>query len=152
MPSIPESIPKEIVISTNVSRNTKSEKGHVMTAINKGVECVSSTNCMESNFTSGIISTSSDEMSYQYNIDTPLPLNYRLDWTSDEKDNLKRCISQNDSPFMENVVSMEEDTFCLKPNEWEIESVCGDSLDTEEDMISIRQWINNENEDFWECL
>ena len=51
----------------------------------------------------------------------------------------------------DDTISMEVDSsFCTRTNEWEMESVCGDSIDTEEDISLTPEWINN-GEDFWKC-
>ena len=51
----------------------------------------------------------------------------------------------------DDTISVEVDSsFYIRPDEWEMESVCGDSIDTEEDISLTPEWINN-GEDFWKC-
>lgn len=143
--SIPHCIPKEIAIqsdsttSTGLSEDSSANSQTVYEHDKRS----------KSNFNGGTISLSSEANSYD---DLPeiLPLDYRLGWCIDKNDNLRNYTSQSTSVFMNDLVSMEVDSFCVRPNEWEMESICGDSLDTEEDISSIPEWINS-NEDFWKC-
>merc|ERR1740124_781264 len=89
----------------------------------------------KSDFNGGIISLSSD-ISRRDELPDISPLNYRLGWSTDENDNLINCIQQNASVFMSDIASMEVDSFCTRPNEWEMKSVGGDSIGTEEDISS----------------
>ena len=101
----------------------------------------------ESQFNGGIVSLSS-EITTSDNFPDILPLDYRAEWSFADNTNLINCISRNKSIFMNDIASMEVDSFCVKPNYWEMESICGDSLDTEEDISSIPEWING-SEDVW---
>ena len=114
----------------------------------------------KSHFNGGIISISSSEIiPHDDGVSDIFPLDYRLGCSTtndDENINLINCIRQNASVFMsdndDDTASMEIDSsFCTRPDEWEIESVCGDSIDTEgEDMSLTPEWIDND-EDFWKC-
>ena len=72
-----------------------------------------------------------------------------LMWTTNGNDELRHyIISENASISIDDSACMQLDSLCDKPNEWEIQSVCGDSIETEEDISSIPQWISSD-EDFW---
>eukprot|EP00555_Chaetoceros_dichaeta_P008515 CAMPEP_0198260310 /NCGR_PEP_ID=MMETSP1447-20131203/9319_1 /TAXON_ID=420782 /ORGANISM="Chaetoceros dichaeta, Strain CCMP1751" /LENGTH=137 /DNA_ID=CAMNT_0043947941 /DNA_START=167 /DNA_END=583 /DNA_ORIENTATION=- len=102
----------------------------------------------ESSFNGGIISLSSSSNS-STELPDMLPLDYRLG-LSIADDNMKYSVPRNVLICMNNAKLMDMDSLCGRPNEWKIESVCGDSIDTEEDMSSISEWINSDN-DFWQC-
>ena len=102
----------------------------------------------ESRFSGRVISLSSSGNSSNEAADI-LPLDYRLGM-SISNDNLKDCTPQNEYIFINDAVCMEIESLCGRPNEWKIESICDDSIDTEEDMSSISEWINSD-EDFWKC-
>jgi len=158
--SIPDSnsgsIPKEITIQSDVMTCTESvgNSSAVSPCVETFARLDTQTVCDEGNkmttprFNSGIVSLSSDSNSYDDITDT-IPLDFRLGGSIDINDSLRHSISQNLPIFMNSIISMDVDSLCARPNEWEIESICADDLDKEEDMASIPQWINSRHEDIW---
>lgn len=153
--TMPNSIPMEIILQFDSTTSTGSSVD--FGAISHCREIIGIPNSQttfednsidESIFSGRAISLSSDANSFN-EVPDILPLDYRLG-RSIANDNLKDCIPQNESVFINDEARMEIDSLCGRPNEWEIDTLCGDSIDTEEDMSSISEWINSD-EDFWKC-
>ena len=154
--SIPDFVPREMSIqSGTITRKGPVEYCDVMSHYEETASIVHSQTFYEndeiakSHFNGGNISILS-EISLLDMLPDISPLDYPLGWSTDENDNLINCIQQNASVFMSDIASMEVDSFCTRPNEWEMKSVGGDSIGTEEDISSTLEWINN-SEDFWKC-
>ena len=152
---IPDSIPKEIMIHLDPIPSTRLTED--CTVMSSSENVVTHVNPKASNqndeieqtyFNGGIVSLSSNT-STSNDLSEIYPLDYRSDQTIEEKD-LTNCVIQNASVFINDIASMEIDSFCDRPTSWEIESICDDSLDTEEDISSIAEWING-NEELWKC-
>jgi len=155
--SIPNSIPKIIILEGDVMTSVGSSEDSVMIhcsgeipgIVNSLTEYEYDTRT-ESEFCGGIISLSSDGHSLE-EIHEILPLDYRIGCSIDANENLKDGIARNESICMCDTDYMEVDALYNRPNDWEMESICGDSLDTEEDVSSILEWISSGNEDIWSC-
>ena len=153
--SIQSSVPSEIILQFDIITTTgSSEDSEATTHSRQATHVANSLTVFEDNNTARssfnnveIVSLSSNGSSYDKIADI-LPFDYRLGCSIDASDNLRHCIPQNGSIFRNDTACMEVDSLCGKPNEWEMESVCGDSLDTEEDISLIPEWINS-GEDFW---
>ena len=152
--SIPNAIPSEIILQFDIITSTgSSEDSEPMYHNRQASDTVNCQTIFEDNSIDGskyngeVISLSLDCNS-SYELPDMLPLDYRLGWSIDAHDNSRSCISQSASNFRNDTACMKMDSFCVGSNEWEIESVYGDSLDTEEDISSIPEWINSV-EDFW---
>ena len=65
-------------------------------------------------FNGGIVSLSSNT-STSNDLSEIYPLDYRSDQTIEEKD-LTNCVIQNASVFINDIASMEIDSFCDRPN------------------------------------
>ena len=159
-------IPKEISIQSNTVTTSRGPVEYCGATISHRCEQTvrkvmnytrESDKIAQPHFNCGIISISSSEISLYDEFSDILPLDYRLGCSTtndDDNINLIDCIRQNGSILMsddDDRISMEVDSsFCTRPDEWEMESVCGDSIDTEEDISSTPEWINND-EDFWKC-
>jgi len=148
------SIPMEISLQFESMTGGSSEDSGVTshckdaTVITKSQTVFEDDSIAESSFNGGIISLSSSSNSSN-ELPDMLPLDYRLG-SSIADDNMKYSVPRNILICRNNAKFMEVDSLCGKPNEWEIESVCGDSIDTEEDVSSISEWINSDD-DFWKC-
>ena len=103
---------------------------------------------MEIDIDCDIISETSDSISCEESSDI-LPLDYRFGWSIDDNDNLINYLSENELGSMKDGTPMQVDYVRAKPHTWELKSVCGDTLDTEEDMSSTLDLINDK-EDFWQ--
>ena len=162
--SISDFIPKEISIQSNTVTTSRGPVEYCGATISYRCEQTvrkvmnytqENDKIAQPHFNCGIISISSSEISLYDEFSDILPLDYRLGCSSTDDDEIINCIRQNASVFMsdddDDTASMEVDSsFCTRPNEWEMESMCGDSIDTEEDISSTPEWINN-NDDFWKC-
>eukprot|EP00555_Chaetoceros_dichaeta_P015409 CAMPEP_0198275398 /NCGR_PEP_ID=MMETSP1447-20131203/64402_1 /TAXON_ID=420782 /ORGANISM="Chaetoceros dichaeta, Strain CCMP1751" /LENGTH=160 /DNA_ID=CAMNT_0043970219 /DNA_START=44 /DNA_END=526 /DNA_ORIENTATION=+ len=157
--SIPNSIPNIIILEGDVMMSAGSSEDSVMIhcsgeipGIGNSLTAYEYDTGTESEFCGGIISLSSDGHSLE-EIPEILPLDYRIGWTIDTNtnENLKDCITRNESICMCDIECMDVDALYNRPNDWEMESICGDSLDTEEDVSSILEWISSGNEHIWNC-
>lgn len=149
------SIPIEIILQSDCMTSTgSSEDSGTMSHCREAIDVAKFQTVLEDesiaelSFNGGVISLSSDCNSSNDLIDVG-PLDYRLG-RSLTNDNLGHNISLSEPIFMNDKACEENYSLCGRPNEWEIESFCGDSIDTDEDMSSISEWINND-EDFWKC-
>ena len=154
--SAPHHIPKEITLQfCNMSSTKTAEHSRLMfpqhteTAGRPNSQTVCDGDIkVESSFNGGISSLSSGNDSYN-NLPNMIPLDFRVERSNEDYESLEHNVSQNISFFISET-SMEVDSLCELNSEWRMESICGDSLDTEEDMGSIRECIDSENEDFWD--
>lgn len=142
--SMPYSIPMEIILQFDpVTSTGSSDDSDVISHYREATDIPNSqtvfadNNIAESSFNGGVISLSSDGDS-PHEIPVMLPLDYRLG-LSIANDNLRHRIPQNEGIFINNAACMDMDSLCGAPNEWEMESICGDSIETEEDVTSISE-------------
>ena len=156
--SVQHHIPKEIILQSYIMSSAKKiDPSRVMCPLHTEQAASrpnSQTVCdddkkVESRFNGGIISLSSENDLYN-DLPDMMPLDFRVGQSTDDCESLGHDMSQNTSFFISDIALMEVDSLCESQNKWAMESICGDSLDTEEDMDSIPEWINGEHEDFWD--
>ena len=158
--SIPHSIPREITFQSCIMPSTEAteltrvicpQHFQEMTSMTYSQTVSNNDKSVESTFNGGVVSLTSENNLYN---DLPeiLPLDFRVGHATNDHESMEYDqydISQNMSIFVNDKTCMEVDSSCESKNGWIMDSICGDSLDTEEDMDSIPEWINRGPEDFW---
>ena len=150
LPSLPNSIPSEIFLNFDIAKGKRSlEKRALMfhsrqpSNLTKKQKLFDNYDMYGSSFKEEISPTTSNCSSSE-ELPELSPLDYREGLSISTNDSLRHYTTlQNASTKSISVHSL-----CGEPNEWGMESLCGDSLDTEEDVSLIPECIKIE-EDFW---
>lgn len=77
--------------------------------------------------------------------DHSIPLDYRMDWSSEMENNLASCISSHPSILDLNNTKTDIDystIISLEILDSDVESLQSDTMETEENMSSIPQWVD----------